>query len=106
MNEAQRSSTAELKRECLRTKAAAGPDREATHRRIRAERSMRTWTDGEGAWNLHARGPVDAGARIEARLRPLIDEEFARARAEDRYEERDAYAFDALARLADEAPCG
>jgi hypothetical protein len=101
VNEAQRSSVAELKRECLRTKAAADPDRDATYGRFRAGRFVRTHTDAEGAWNLHARGPADAGARIEAALRPLIDEEFARARANGRHEERDAYAFDALAHLAD-----
>jgi hypothetical protein len=101
VNEAQRSSVAELKGECLRTKGAADPDREATYRRIHAERRLRTFIDGEGAWNLHLRGPVDAGARIEATLRPLIDAEFARARTEGRHEEREAYAFDAMVHLAD-----
>jgi hypothetical protein len=100
VNEAQRSSVAELKSECLRTKAAADPDREATYRRIHVGRFVRTHVDSEGAWHLHARGPADAGARIEAALRSLIDEEFARDRAEDRREQRDALAFDALEHLA------
>jgi hypothetical protein len=101
INEAKRSSLKELKDECQRVKAAADPDRDATHRRIHDERHLRTFTDNEGAWNLRARGTADAGAKIEAALRPLIDEQFAKARAEDRREPRDAYAFDALVDLVD-----
>lgn len=101
VDEAQRASLVELRNECLRTKAGADTDREATHARITRERCVRTYTDGEGAWNLHARGPVDAGSRFEARMRELIDDEFSRARAEDRHEPRDAYAFDAVIRMAD-----
>jgi len=90
------ASLLELREACLRAKVAADRDREATAARIRAGRFLRTFTDGEGAWNLVARGPVEVGARIEAALAPLIDEGFTRARAAGRREAREAYAFDAL----------
>jgi len=106
VNDAQRSSLTELRQECLRTKAAADRDREATRERIHRQRYLRAFTDGEGARNVHIRGPVDQVAKFEARLQPFIDDEFKQARTEDRHEEREAYAFDALLRLLDQLPCG
>jgi hypothetical protein len=100
---AARRSVRELRDDCARTKAAADPDADARYERIRRERSLRTFTDHEGAWNVHARGPVDAGARVMGALQPLLDEIFANARAEARRESSDAYAFDALVELADRA---
>jgi hypothetical protein len=94
----------ELREECLRTRAAADPDRDATHQRIRARRCVRTYVDGEGAWNLHARGTVEQGAAFEATLEPIIDGLYARARVEGRREAREAYAFDALMSLARREP--
>ena len=94
---AKKASLRELKVEAQRIKAAADPSPEVTHQRIHAGRHVRTFTDGEGAWNLHARGTVEAGARIEAALRPLVDAEFDKARKDDRREPLEAYAFDALA---------
>jgi hypothetical protein len=97
---APRVSLKELRDEVLRTRAAADPDPAATHQRIHAHRSARTWSDGEGGWNLAARGTAADGARIEAALKPLIDAQFATARTEGRREQRTAYAFDALIELA------
>jgi hypothetical protein len=99
VNDAQRTSLAELRQECLRTKAAADADREATRERIHGQRHVRVFTDAEGARNMHVRGPADQVARIETAMRPLIDEAFATARTEGRHEEREAYAFDALTAL-------
>jgi Domain of unknown function (DUF222) len=96
VDEAKKSSLRELRDEALRVKAAADPDRETTHSRIHAERSVRTYTDAEGAWNLHARGTAADGGRIEAALRPYIEAEFERARTEQRREALEAYLFDAL----------
>lgn len=96
VNEAKKSSLKELRDACQATRAAADPDPVATERRIHAGRHLRTFTDPEGAWNLRARGTVADGSRIEAALRPLIDEQFEKARAEERREPREAYAFDAL----------
>jgi hypothetical protein len=102
VNDAQRSSLAELRQECLRTKAAADRDREVTRERIHRQRYLRAFTDAEGARNVHIRGPVDRVARIEARLQPFVDDEFNQARTKDRHEEREAYAFDALLRMLDQ----
>jgi hypothetical protein len=101
VTKAKRSSIRELRDECARTRAAADPDAEVRYERIRRERSLRTFTDHDGAWNLHARGPADAGARIMSALGPIIDELFAKARRDGRPESNEAYAFDALVRLAE-----
>jgi Domain of unknown function (DUF222) len=97
---ARRGSLRELRDECARVRAAADPDAEARHARIRRERSLHTFCDRDGAWNLHARGPADAGAKVMAALAPFIDDVFTRARAEGRREPREAYGFDALVELA------
>ncbi|MBV8951002.1 MAG: hypothetical protein JOZ99_09010 [Actinobacteria bacterium] len=71
------------------------PPRPASRRR----RQLRTWRDAEGGWNLTARGTVGDGARVEAARNPLIDAAYATARAAQRHEPREAYAFDALVAL-------
>jgi hypothetical protein len=98
---AETSNVTELREECLRTKAAADPDRDATYARIHTQRRLRTFTDPEGGWNLIARGTADMGSRFESALRPILDEMFTRARAEGRRELREAYAVDALIVLAE-----
>jgi hypothetical protein len=97
---AGRASLQELREEASRRKAAAS-DLDARHAKIRRERHLRQWTDGEGAWNLHAQGTPEDGARIMARLGPMADRLFKKARAEGRREPPEAYAFDALVELAD-----
>ena len=100
------TNVTELREECLRTRAAADPDRDATYQRIHAKRYLRGFTDGEGARNLAARGVPDQVCLSEKALEPIIDDLFQQARAEGRYEPREAYAFDALVILAerDQAP--
>jgi Domain of unknown function (DUF222) len=98
---AQRTNVTELRDECLRITAAADPDRDATHARIDAKRCLRSFTDAEGGRNLAARGTAERVARFEAALEPIIDDLFARARADGRREPREAYAFDALMMLAE-----
>jgi hypothetical protein len=83
--------------------AAKGRDREKAHKRIKKARFAREYTDKEGAWNFIARGTVEDGARFRFALDPIVDEMFKTARAEDRRETRDAYAFDALIELAGRA---
>jgi hypothetical protein len=103
---AQSTNVGELRAECLRTKAAADPDPDATYRRIDAERNARFSTDREGARILHVRGTVDRVSRIENALQPLVDGLFQAAWAEGRREPREAYVFDALVMLSerDELP--
>jgi hypothetical protein len=86
--------------------ARAGVDRDEAHERIRRERKLREFADREGAWNLHARGPVEAGALVRSVLDPIVDELFKTARSEGRKEAREAYAFDALVELARRAAGG
>jgi hypothetical protein len=96
-------SLAELRETCGRVKAAADPDPEARYRRIHRNRRLRQGTTADGAWTLHMRGPVDAGAGLNAVLGPVIDEMFRAARTEGRREPREAYAFDALCELVNRA---
>ncbi len=74
------TNVTELREECLRTRADADVDREATHRRIHASRCLRVYTDGEGGRNLAVRGTPEQVARIELALEPMIDDLFERAR--------------------------
>jgi hypothetical protein len=97
---ARRQSLGELRDTCARTKAAADPDPEATHRRLRAARRLRRYRDCEGSEHLHAQGTAEDMALIDQALRPLIDARFAAARREGRQEPTEAYAFDALVDLA------
>ncbi len=96
-------SLAELREECARVRAAADPDPEATNRRLHAGRRLRRWTDGEGFWNLHAKGSPQAGALFNTVLDPIIDRIFKTASRAGRREHPDAYAFDALIHLAEHA---
>ena len=99
VDKAKFASLAELREECLRTKAAARSGEE-THRQIEAGRRLRTFTDGEGAWNLTMRATPEAGAEIMSVLGPLRDRAFDLARREGRAESSEAYAADALVDMA------
>jgi hypothetical protein len=101
---AETTNVHELREECLRTRASADPDLEATNRRIHAGRHLRTHTNAEGAWNLSGPGTAEQGARFEAILEPKVDELFVQARADGRREPREAYVFDALMSLIDSEP--
>ena len=100
---ASRVSLGELREECARVRAAADPDPEATNRRLHAQRQLREWTDGEGFWNLHAKGTPQAGAAFNTALQPIIDRLFRDAYRQGRREPVQAYAFDALMHLAEHA---
>jgi hypothetical protein len=97
---ARQGDLVELRAHANRAKAAGDPDPDTTHRRLYQQRRLRRFTDGEGAWNLQARGTPDAGARLNAALDPVIDELFRAAQRQGRHESREAYAFDALLELA------
>ena len=94
---AEKKPLGELRDECLKAKAV---DVDKARERIRRDRRAAVHKDGEGAWNLYARGPIDLGAGFMAKWQPLIDEEFKIARAQGREEPLAAYAFDALMKLA------
>jgi hypothetical protein len=98
---ARRVSVPELREECARVRAAADPDPEATNRRLHRARRLRRYVDGEGFWNLHAKGTPQAGAAFNVVLDAFTDRVFTTARQAGRTESVEAYAFDALMALAD-----
>ena len=75
-------------------------------RRSRAARSLRTWTDPEGAFRLDARLTPDAGATVLSCLEPFTDRMFSPAREQWRRESYEAYAADALVAMASAAANG
>jgi hypothetical protein len=89
-----------LRNECARVKAAACVDENERYEKVRAARSLRSWTDADGAGRIDIRGPVDATARVLEALAPYERQLFEEARAEGRRERHDALAFDALVALA------
>ena len=99
---ARRVSVPELREECARVRAGADPDPEATNRRLHRARRLRRYIDGEGFWNLHARGTPQAGAAFTVVLDAVTDRVFTTARRAGRTEPAQAYAFDALMALADQ----
>ena len=81
--------------------AGEGVGRYRRHARTdQKERSFREYTDDEGAWVLHARGPVEAGQAFRDAITPIIDRYFKEKRTPKDREPREAYAFDALIELA------
>ncbi len=70
IDKARNSSVTELNDEVARVKAASW-DAEEAHRRLRAKRSLRRWTDRDGACQTHATGLPEDGARLWRVLDPL-----------------------------------
>src|SRR5207302_5247417 len=87
-----------LRDECRRVRHAVTDER-ARYAAIRADRHLRTWTDGEGAFCGAFRTTPDAGARMLVALDAEIDRVFKGARREGRREPHQAYAVDALEAL-------
>src|SRR4029079_12812720 len=98
LKRAERDTAKQLRDECRRVKNA-GRDERAIYEAIRRERSLRTWTDGDGAFCGAFRTTPDAGARMLAALDAEIERVFKAARSEKRHESRQAYAMDALESL-------
>jgi hypothetical protein len=97
---ARRDSLRGLRDEAGRAKAAADRDPEARHARLHRRRSLRTWTDPDGAFKLMWATTPDAGAELLARLRPFREHAFREARAESRREPPEAYDADGLLAMA------
>jgi hypothetical protein len=104
---AEREPLRILQHHCRNVRASAAGERAlARYRRIHETRSVRKWTDGEGAFRLDARLTPDAGARLWAALEVERDEVFRAARREGRREPFDAYTADALVALVTRADRG
>lgn len=78
----------------------AATDAEERHRRIHAQRHLRTWTDRDGAFRLAGSLTADAGAVFLNALKPFTQAEFENARREGRYEDQEHYRADALVALS------
>ncbi|MBV8692319.1 MAG: DUF222 domain-containing protein, partial [Actinobacteria bacterium] len=97
---APKLSLKELRDEADRVKAAADRDAEARRKRIHRERSLRSWTDAQGAGNLLWRDNPERVAQVMAVLQGVADKKFEEARKEERHESPGAYLADALVDVA------
>lgn len=89
-----------LQDRCRGVRASAdAAGEEARYRRVHARRSVRRWTDRDGAFRLDARLTPDAGAAVWAALERERDAVFAEARRAGRRESFDAYTADAFVRV-------
>lgn len=93
-------SITELSDDCRRVRASsATADPKGAYRRIHESRSLRQWTDEEGALCLQGRFTPDVGAKMVASIEAVAGELFETARAAGSREPLQAYRADALAGL-------
>ena len=85
----------------VRERATAGQDLATIEKRIHAKRCLRRYRGAEGAEHLHATGTTATMARIDAALKPIVDQIFKHARTEGIRDPLEAYLYDALVELAD-----
>jgi hypothetical protein len=97
---ALRSTLAELREFCGRTRVRATPDPKERQEKIRKRRYLNSWTDEEGAVRIDARLTADDGALVLAALDARSARLRAEARARGDYENALAYEADALVELA------
>jgi hypothetical protein len=86
--------------------ASSGETEQDRAVRIRKNRSLRIGSNGDGSSWAHVVGPTVDIARLEAAMKPILNDIFIDARQEGRREPVDAYAFDALMALTDAAASG
>ena len=85
-----------FRKKARKAKAAADPDPKERARRLHRERSLRHWTDTDGAFCAHLRTTPEAGARFLAGFEPHRKALFDEARKAGRRESPEAYLADAL----------
>ncbi len=95
---ARRAGMRELRHEKERVIAAATDELEA-RRKARAERHLRTWTDGFATRGQFS-GPTEDIAQILDALEPLARKRIDEARLAGEHEQAEAYRFDAMVALA------
>jgi hypothetical protein len=101
LKQATSGSLRHLRRSADRIRAAARSEQDAQQRyeAVRARRSLRWWTDLDGAFRLDGRLTPDDGARLIAEIEPEARGVFNKARDEGRREPYAAYVADALVNL-------
>ena len=100
LESARRDGVKGLRENCARVRAAACRDEVVRYQAIRERRSLRHWTDPDGAGRIDIRGPVDATAAVLAALEPYERDLFKEARDSGNRERPDALAFDALVAMS------
>ncbi|MDQ1706062.1 MAG: hypothetical protein QOF18_2428, partial [Frankiaceae bacterium] len=70
MQRAGQTTVAELREECARAAATREPDPEEKRRRIREQRSLRSWVDASGARVLQLRDAPDVVAGVMTDIAP------------------------------------
>ncbi len=105
VDQASRAGLKGLRESCRQVLVAgrSAQDDQGRLAAIHRSRSLRFWTDRDGAGRLDARMTPDALARFQACLRPYQTQQFETARQAGRRERPDAYALDALLALAQAA---
>jgi hypothetical protein len=88
-----------LKLRCRRVRAT-GADQNATYEAIHRGRSLRNWTDDDGAVRFDARLTPDVGAKLLAAVKAEADRLASEAKRAGVHEPQRALAADALVRLA------
>ena len=102
---AERDGLARLTDRCRAVEHAA-TDAESRHQRLHRERSVRHWTDQDGAFRLAAKLTPDAGAKLLGALAPYERASFGQARTDGRHEPHEAYAADGLVAMAEASMTG
>ncbi|MGZ4121398.1 MAG: DUF222 domain-containing protein [Actinomycetota bacterium] len=103
LDAARTETLATLREEARRVRAAATTDEVGAYERIRRRRYFRHWLDPDGAVRLDARLTPDAGATVIAAVDARKDQIFNEARQAGLREPYEAYAADALVRVAEDA---
>jgi hypothetical protein len=97
----------EIETDAARIVHAVSGEAEASRaQRIRRNRSLRVGSNGDGSSWFHGIGPTTDIARLEAAIRPILNDVFQDAREQGRREPVDAYTFDALMALTDRGATG
>jgi hypothetical protein len=100
-------SVREIETDAARIVHAASGETEASRaERIRRNRSFRVGSNGDGSSWFHGIGPTTDIARLEAALKPILDDIFQDARQQGRREPVDAYTYDALMTLTERGAIG
>ena len=100
LNLAKHATVRDL-RDATNRVVAAATDEVERHKRIHKNRSLKSWIDPDGAFNLKALMTAANGALVMAALTPFQDEIFKAARKSGEYATPEAYAADALVALCE-----
>ena len=94
LGSARREPLHQLRKRAAEARARADQDREATRRRLHAQRRVRRWDGSDGMGNLLLSMPAEELREIDASLKAAIDRRLADARTAGRFEPPEAYAAD------------